>query len=201
MLVDDHVIFRDGLKILLNDLPNYEVIAEADNGKDALQILKVLEVDILISDISMPEMDGFQLTKAVVESYPKIKIVVLTMHSDFANLEIMEEIGVHGFMSKTTSSRELLEILDAVQQNSECLKISVPDHSGDETKNPFEITKREREILILIAQGFTDKEIAEKIKLSPYTVITHRKNLLSKLNLKNKVELTRFAIENGYLNS
>lgn len=202
LLVDDHEIFRDGMKALINDIEGYSVVAEAGNGHEALKCLELLDIDLVLSDLHMPEMDGLKLTRTVRERYPKIKIVVLTMDAERAYIETVREIGAHGYITKSTNLVKLQSVLSSVFESDSLFELAITagEIRKSEEKNTSvlsQLTKRELEILSLIAKGLTDKEIAEQIFLSPYTVITHRKNLLSKLGLSNKVELTRFALENN----
>ena len=202
LLVDDHVIFRDGMKALINDVEGYTVTAEADNGVDALNLLKVLSIDLVITDLHMPELDGLKLTQMVKETYPEIKIIVLTMDSEKSFIDSIKEMGAHGYITKSTDLSSLQNMLNSVFIESSDFQLSISERELEASQsvkdNAFSnLTKREIEILHLISKGMTDKEIAALIFLSPYTIITHRKNLLSKLGLSNKVELTRFALENN----
>ncbi len=204
LLVDDHEIFRDGLKSLINDLADFEVVAEAGNGIDALRILRAISVDLIITDLHMPEMNGIQLVKQTREEFPKAKILLLTMDADKSFIKTISELGAHGYVTKASGIDQLKSSLSHVVSPSEEFQITVSEKerslltARNVNKQKCDgLTKREREILALIAEGLTDKSIASKLHLSPYTVITHRKSLLSKLGMSNKVELARFAIEVG----
>ena len=201
LLVDDHPIFREGIKSLINDLENYSIVAEAANGHAALKIIEKETIDLLITDIHMPELNGIELTKMIRTKYPHIKVIVLTMDSGPNIIQTVAEIDAHALITKTNNLAKLRELLDNVINNESTFQLSISSTKTEETNSLSEklsnITKREKEILAFIATGMTDKQIALLIHLSPYTVITHRKNLLSKLGLNNKMELTRFAIENN----
>ncbi|HEY6162361.1 MAG TPA: response regulator transcription factor [Bacteroidia bacterium] len=204
LIVDDHSIFIDGIQALLKDEKNMEVIGEASNGNQALTNSVLLKPDVILMDIQMPGMDGIAATKAILEKLPDVKVIALTMLDEGASIRKMLEAGVSGYVLKTVSRAELVNAINKVAAGEKYLPREVSARLDNEltsrtiVSSPVDtLSKREREILKLIARGLTDKEIAEQVHLSPLTVISHRKNMLGKLGLKNKVELTRFAIDNG----
>ena len=205
VLADDHRVFIDGIKALLEIFADIEVVGEALNGEELCKVVAILQPDVVLTDIQMPIKGGIEATKEIKKQFPKISVIALTMQNESFYIKKMLEAGVSGYMLKTAGKEELIEVIRKVAGgekhfNAEVMSQLVNGFSGKPVSNPVEsLTKREKEILKLIAQGLTDKEIAEKEYLSPLTIITHRKNLLSKLNLKNKVELTRFAMANNLL--
>jgi len=203
LLVDDHVIFREGMKALINELSDFRVVAEVNNGHEALKMLESIPVDLVLTDIHMSEMNGFELTKHLRKAYPELKVVVLTMDSNSVYIDSFKGLGTHGYITKATDLEELKRVLVSVWNSEDSFHLAITDQEilqSEEKENcgAARLTKREKEILDLISKGLTDKEIARQLFLSPYTIIAHRKNLLSKLGLSNKVELTRYAIQNAY---
>jgi two-component system, NarL family, nitrate/nitrite response regulator NarL len=204
LIADDHRIFIDGVKSLLDQAEGIDVIGEAGNGQEAIDQAMSLIPDVMLMDIQMPVKTGIEATREIVKLNPDIKIIALTMLNESTFIKKMLEAGAYGYVLKTIDTKELVNVIRKVAGGEKHLSQDVNslliNNFTDKTmsnQTPLEsLTKREREILVLIAQGLTDKQIAEMVFLSPLTIITHRKNLLSKLGLKNKVELTRFAIEN-----
>ncbi|HEU4718580.1 MAG TPA: response regulator transcription factor [Bacteroidia bacterium] len=207
LIADDHRVFIDGMKALLNDVPGIEVIADAENGQELIEQAIAHAPDVVLTDIQMPVKDGIEATKEILRISPSVKIIALTMLNESLFIRRMLDAGAYGYILKTVGKEELIGAIRKVAAgekyfSSEAATQLLNDFSGKSSgkNNPADtLTKREKEILALIAQGFTDKEIAEKVFLSPLTIITHRKNILSKLGLKNKVELTRFAMEHGLI--
>jgi DNA-binding NarL/FixJ family response regulator len=199
LIADDHTVFIDGMKAMLREIPGLEVIADAENGDQLIEQAGVHRPDIILTDIQMPGKDGIEATKEIHKQFPGIKIIALTMLNESMFIKKMLEAGASGYVLKTIDKEELIKVIRKVASGEKHFSAEVTAQliNNFSQKSPLDIlTKREREILGLIAQGLTDKEIAEKVFLSPLTATTHRKNILSKLGLKNKVELTRFAIEN-----
>jgi DNA-binding NarL/FixJ family response regulator len=199
---DDHSIFIDGMKALLKGVKEFEVIGSAQNGEDLVSLAVSLKPDLILVDIQMPVKNGIEATKEILRLEPSTRIIALTMMNETPSIKKMIEAGAAAYVLKTTDKDELISTILKVAAGEKYFSDEVTDklHSDFPGRTlasalPKEIlTKREIEILILIAQGLTDREIAEKVFLSPNTIITHRKNILCKLGLKNKVELTRYAI-------
>ena len=199
IIADDHRVFIDGMKAMLKEISGLEVIADAENGNQLIEQAGKHKPDVILTDIQMPLKDGIDATKEIHKLYPEIKIVALTMLNESMFIKKMLEAGASGYVLKTIDKEELIKVIRKVAAGEKHFSAEVTAQlmNNFSQKSPLDIlTKREREILSLIAQGLTDKEIAEKVFLSPLTATTHRKNILSKLGLKNKVELTRFALEN-----
>jgi DNA-binding NarL/FixJ family response regulator len=199
LIADDHRVFIDGMKAMLKEVSGFEVIADAENGIQLIEQAAIHKPDVILTDIQMPLKDGIEATKEIHKLFPGIKIIALTMLNESMFIKKMLEAGAAGYVLKTIDKEELIRVIYKVAAGEKHFSDEVTAQlmNNFSQKSPLDIlTKREREILSLIAQGLTDKEIAEKVFLSPLTATTHRKNILSKLGLKNKVELTRFALEN-----
>ena len=204
-IVDDHAIFRDGLKSVLNQIEGFQVIYEAETGKEFLSVLDKFTPDIVLMDISMPEMDGIEATEKALVKYPTLKIITLSSYSDHVYYYKMIKAGVQGFVLKKSGKEELEKAIKEVYEGNNffpqdilrnlIFKIS---HQGKETihENEIGISKRETEVLELICRGNTNSEIAEKLHISPKTVDNHRTNLLFKTSTKNAAHLVMFAIKN-----
>lgn len=200
LIADDHRVFIDGMKALLKEVPGFEVVGDAENGLQLVKQAEACKPDVVLSDIQMPLMDGIDATREIGKRCPNAKVVALTMLNESMFIKRMLEAGAYGYLIKTIDKDELVKAIRIVAAGEKYFSAEVGaqlmNHfAGKEKSGPELLTKREKEILLMISQGFTDKEIAEKVFLSPLTITTHRKNILSKLGLKNKVELTRFAIE------
>lgn len=201
LIADDHRVFIDGMTALLQSVNGIKVIGDAENGELLVEKAGSLKPDVILMDVQMPVKDGIQATKEIHQHFPDIKIIALTMHNESGVIKKMLEVGAAGYVLKTIDKAELIEVIKKVASGQKHFSAEVTsrlmnDFSVKQAPSPLDtLTKREKEILSLIAQGLTDKEIAEKVFLSPLTIITHRKNILSKLGLKNKVEITRFAFD------
>lgn len=201
LLADDHLVFREGILSFFENHEEMEVIAQASNGVEVIQEVKKEVPDVIIMDISMPEKDGIETTKQLKAEFPTIKIIMLTMHETQPFIRQLLELGVDGYLLKTTSKTELLAAVDSVVKGQRFFGENVQEvfmnsFSAENVVAPVQLTKREREILELICDELNTNEIAEKLFLSPHTVETHRKNLLSKTGVKNVAGLVKFAITN-----
>lgn len=204
LIADDHTMFLQGIISLLEQETNITVIDRAANGIEALEIIKNKVIDFVILDISMPEMDGIELSKIIKKQYPHIKILIVSTHSNVMIVSRLIRIGVNGYLSKNAEKKELLNAIDtiALGENyfAEELKEKYFNNNlkiKKQVSNLTELSSREKEILILIVQEYNTAEIAEKTFISLNTVNTHRRNLLSKLNAKNTAGLVKYAVENG----
>ena len=204
LLVDDHLMFIDGIKDILVKNTHYEIVGLCTNGKEALEFLKENFVDILVTDINMPEMSGIQLTKIVKDEMPDIKVMVLSMYDDREIIHDIVMSEAEGYILKNAGKQELLKSLNKISEggtyySNEVMHIITDNYvtkqkAAEKTKD---LTARELEILKLICQEHSTPEIAEMLCISPLTVETHRKNILRKAKVKTIVGLIRFAIENG----
>lgn len=192
----------DGIRALLRDVEELEIVGDALNGEELIAQVRVHKPDVVLTDIQMPVKDGIEAAREIHAEFPTVKILALTMLNESMFIKRMLEAGVSGYVTKNVDKDELVRVIHKVARGEKHFSDEVTSQlmnnfSASVTSPVDSLTKREKEILKLIAQGLTDKEIAEKVFLSSLTVISHRKNILSKLGLKNKVEITRFAIENG----
>ena len=203
-IVDDHEIFRDGLKSVLAQIEGFQVVYEAATGKEFLESLNKFISDIVLMDISMPEMNGIEATEKALAKHPDLKIITLSSYSDHVYYYKMIKAGVQGFVLKKSGKAELEKAIKTVYEGNNhfpqdilrnlLFKIS---RNGTENiqSNELTLSKRETEVLQLICQGHTNYEIAEKLHISPKTVDNHRTNLLSKTSTRNSAHLVMFAIK------
>ncbi len=206
MIVDDHQIVRDGLKAILHNEEGIGVIAEADNGRSALQLIKELNPEIVIMDIAMPDMNGIDATRRISSEYPDIKVLILSMHHDKRMVIEVFNAGARGYLLKECASDELLRAIRTIQQGETYLspKISsivvkglVKQQHGEIPSEIFSLSSREREVLQLLAEGKSMKEIAFTLDVSIKTVEAFRKRLMDKLKVNSIAELTKIAIREG----
>jgi len=212
VVADDHALFRSGLRALLEREDDFEIVGEAANGPDTVKAAAQHEPDILILDLSMPGgMAGAQVAEAVLEHQPELGVVILTMHEDEYYLKQLLRIGAQAFLLKKSDAEEMVQAIRAVSRGSVYVDPSlthllVPSFVGKAVKKQKRpgmlglLTKREVEVCGELALGHTNVEVGEKLFISERTVETHRTNIMNKLELKNRAELVRFAIENGLLN-
>ncbi len=203
IIVDDHEIFRNGLKMVLGRLKYAKVVAEAQNGFEFLSLLDTHQPDIVLMDIEMPVMNGIDATQKALERFPDMKIIVLTMFNEDEYIENMLDIGVKGFLIKNINKemldRAILTVNNGGSFYSEELFNFFTRQVVKEPKKPGEdikLTRREKEILQLICEGLSNKEIAEALYVSERTVIGHKTNLMAKANCKNTLGLVSYAIRN-----
>lgn len=208
IIADDHAIFRSGLRALLEKEADFEVVAETGNGFDTVRAVSENAVDVLLLDLSMPGLTGAKVAEIVLAENPHLSIVVLTMHEDEYYLRELFKLGVRAFVLKKSTGRDLIQAIRAAGRGEQYVDpslggklistiYSAAPHRGAGRLDL--LTPREQEVCALLAYGHTNAEIAEKLCISERTVETHRTNLTSKLGLKTRAELVRFAIENSLL--
>jgi len=206
ILADDHRIIREGLRALLEKQTGVEVIAEAEDGRTAVELSSTLKPDVVIMDITMPNLNGIEATRQIVTESPDIKVIALSMHSDRKFVVEMLNSGASGYMLKDSAFEELDEALHTVNNNqiylsSKIANIAGRGHSVDIRKRKSAIfpplTNREREVLQLLAEGKTTQQIASSLRVSIKTVATHRKQIMGKLDIHSIAELTKYAIREG----
>ncbi len=206
MIVDDHQIVRDGLKAILHNEEGIGVIAEAENGRNALRLINELRPDIVIMDIAMPDMNGLDATRRISSEYPDIKVLILSMHHDKRMVIEVLNAGAQGYLLKECASDELLRAIRTLLQGETYLspKISsivvkdlVKQQQGEIPSEIFSLSSREREVLQLLAEGKSMKEIAFTLDVSIKTVEAFRKRLMDKLKVNSIAELTKIAIREG----
>jgi len=206
LIVDDHQMFIDGLTALLNVMPEINKTYTALNGKDAIKLCENHTIDFVLMDISMPEMNGIEASERILELKPDTKILMLTMFNDIDYIDRIVQTNISGYILKNTGRDELYKAIEKVKGGGRYYSEAVTDLMYDSLKNPQPVkkkleenilTKRELEVIKLIANGYSAPEIARELNLSQYTIETHRRNMLNKLNLKNSVGLACYAIEHG----
>ena len=201
-IVDDHKMFRSGLRFLLNDIPEMKVVGEASNGLEFLDLAANEIIDIVLMDINMPEMNGLEATCKAFKLYPKLKIIVLSMHGEEEYYDQMVDAGVQGFLLKNSGVEELNAALQAVINGgnyfSQELLVGILDKKKQKQfqKEVVKLTQRELEVLKLICEGFCNADIAKKLFISHRTVDRHRSNLLSKTGCHNSTSLVMYAVKN-----
>lgn len=211
LIVDDHEVVRDGLRNILTSLDNISIAGEAGNGEDAVKMYSSLKPDLVIMDISMPGMNGIEATRVIKEKDPDARILILTMHDNQEYLNQIIRSGAKGFILKNTDQEELLDAVKTVASgdnffSKDISKLIIDNYirTAKETEKndgykEVPLTKREIEILKLIASGYSNQEIANILYISYNTVDTHRKNIMHKLSIKNTAGLVRYAIEKGLI--
>jgi len=204
VLVDDHQMFRDGVKSVLSDEENIEIVGEVGSGKDLYELLKNETPDLIITDISMPDISGIEVAKHISENYPDIKILMLSMHSNEEFITKALSVGANGYLPKDTSMSELLEAINSIYKGENYFNKSISDtilkslmNKPKDKEENKSLTKREKEIINLVVEGLSNKEIAEKLCISIRTVDSHKNNIMQKLGLKSSVELVKYAIKNN----
>jgi DNA-binding NarL/FixJ family response regulator len=203
-IADDHEIFRKGLRIILNEIDELKVIGEAQNGHELFEILKHHEVDVVLMDIRMPIMDGIEATKKLVEKYPQIKVIALTMFEEISYFNQMVEAGANGFLLKKTNKDELYRAILQVMRDETYFSEEFISNVNKTQKaksriSGIELTDREQEVLDLICKGMSNTEISKFLGVSARTVDGHRAHLLEKTGAKNSPHLVMFAIKNGLI--
>lgn len=209
LIADDHQIIIDGLKSLISAEKSIELVGEASNGKEAIDLLKLITANVVILDINMPVLNGIETMKRIKSDFPEVKVIILSMHNESSLIKNLIEIGTDGYLLKNCDQDELIEAIHKVGSgqkyfSSEVTLSLLNKNSGMKSTvktDPIlsNLTEREIEILKLITQGLTNKEIGEQLFISHRTVDTHRTNLMKKLELNNIAGLIRFAIKNGFV--
>ena len=210
LLVDDHVMFRQGLKRILEERSDLEVVGEVNCGLELLKLLEKLVPDLIILDISMPNLRGLEVIHEIKMSHPNVKILVLTMHKDKAYLHQAVTAGAEGYLLKEDADSELFSAIDRVRQgriyispklSEELTEDWIKISRGDQKPSfePEKLTTRERQVLKLIAEGKSSKEIGDLLFISPRTVEHHRASIMDKLKLKKTADLVKYAIQKGYI--
>ena len=205
MLVDDHDLVRSGIKRILTDVGDIEVVAEADSGEQAVRQAREIRPDVILMDLSMPGIGGMEATRKITRSMPGAKIIAVTIHEDEPFPARLLEAGAVGYLTKGCDVREIVEAIKSVYlgeqyltpEVAQKLALSFVNHRD---KAPLEeLTQREIQVMLMIVKGEPNKQISEKLCLSPKTTSTYRYRLFEKLGVINDVELTRFAIRHGLI--
>jgi DNA-binding NarL/FixJ family response regulator len=206
LIADDHEVARKGIRSLLENHPGWEICGEASDGREAVASVTKLKPDILLLDIGMPNLNGLDATRQILAIMPEARILILTVHDSEQVVREVLAAGARGFLLKSDTGRELVTAVEALQQGRTFLTSKVAQmmvdvylrpHSETDPSNPCVLTPREREVIQLVAEGKTTKEIATALNLSVKTAETHRTNLMRKLDLHSIADLTLYAVRNG----
>lgn len=202
-IIDDHPMVVAGLNSLLGGLENIEVVGAVSNAFEAVPFLKKNKVEVVLLDINLPDISGIDLCKKIHKEFPQIKILGISTFSERSYISRMIENGASGYLIKSASAEEIAEAIDTVLKDKMYLSVSMEHIARPLSIIPSDnlpaLTKREKEILQLISEGMTNNQIAEKLFISPLTVDSHRKNLLTKLNVNNTASLIKLAVQNGLI--
>ncbi|RMG91994.1 MAG: DNA-binding response regulator [Chloroflexi bacterium] len=207
LVADDHGVLRAGLRALLNAEPDFTVVGEAENGHQAVALTRELKPDILLLDVSMPGLGGIEVTRLVKQACPKTRVLILTVHEDESLLQEAIQAGAAGYIIKRAVEAELINAVNAIWRGdlyvhpamTRALLKGIRPSSSQMDTLVEPLTPREKEVLTYIAQGYTNQQIAEQLQISVRTVESHRANLTSKLGVKSRVELVRYARQAGLL--
>jgi len=209
LLADDHIVMRTGLRALLERQQNLEVVGESENGRHTIELAASLKPDVVVMDIGMPVLNGIEATKTIVTAQPTTAVIILSMHADESYVMRALKAGARGYLLKDSAPADLMSAIQAVSQNKSFFSPKVSRILAEDYVRVLKqkggvdsydlLTSREREILQLLAEGKANKEVATALNISPYTVETHRKHILEKLNLHNPAELILYAVRKGII--
>ncbi len=202
LLVDDHAVVRQGFKMILAAQPDMEIVGEAGNGREALDLAGQLQPDVIVMDVAMPELNGIEATRRVADLSPRSRVLALSMHKDSVYVREILRAGARGYLLKDSIAGDLLAAVRAVSRGEGYISPGVSDAVLNDYRrhvtDPIDLlTSREREVLQMMAEGKTNKEIATVLNLSVYTVDAHRGRIMEKLNLHSITDLVRFAVRCG----
>ncbi len=206
LLADDHQLFREGLRALLEKEADIDVVGQSQDGRSAVEQAGELKPDVIVMDISMPDLNGIEATRQIVHRTPGTKILALSMHSDRRFVEGMLKAGAHGYLVKDCANEQFVRAIREVADGRTYLSPAVAGqvveayvHGGRAEQGPLSglLTGREREVLQLVAEGLRTKEIANRLHISPKTAETHRQQVMNKLNIHSVADLTKFAVREG----
>jgi DNA-binding NarL/FixJ family response regulator len=207
LLVDDHTVVRQGLRALLAAEGDIEVISEAENGRQAVMLARTTPPDVVVMDVAMPLMNGLEATRQILKHVPDTKVLVLTSYGDDDCVQELMKAGAAGYLNKQTAATDLLKAIREVQRGNAFFSPAIAKRLRDQCRDAFsngqtskrsgELTSREAEVLQLIAEGFSNKQIAAELGISIKTVEKHRQQVMNKLNIHDVAGLTRYAISKG----
>jgi two-component system response regulator NreC len=209
LLADDHAVVREGIRMILEAQPDFEVVGEAADGEEAVQMARRLNPDVVVMDISMPKLSGVEATQAIKEALPGVQVLILTMHEEQSYLFQLLRLGAAGYVLKRAAASDLVEAVRATARGETFLYPAVAQsivqdylerlRTGEGSERYGGLTYREREILVLIAEGLTNAQIAERLVISVKTVQTHRAHIMKKLDLHDRSLLVRYAVRKGLI--
>jgi DNA-binding NarL/FixJ family response regulator len=204
LLADDHALVRQGFRMILEAQPDMEIVGQAGNGREAVELAEKLHPDVVVMDVAMPELNGTEATRRLAASTPRTRVLALSMHKDSVYVREILRAGARGYLLKDSGDTDLVAAVRAVAKGEGYISPAVSDAVLSDYRkhvtDPLDLlTGREREVLQSIAEGKTNKEIATALNLSVYTVEAHRGRIMEKLNLHSTGELVRFALRNGLI--
>jgi two-component system response regulator NreC len=209
LLADDHILMRSGLRALLDRQPNLEVVGESENGRETVALAASLKPDVVVMDVGMPILNGIEATQTIVTQNPTVAVVILSMHADESYVMRALKAGARGYLLKDSAAADLIGAIQAISQGKSFFSPKVSRILAEDYVRVLKqkgavdtydlLTSREREILQLLAEGKTNKEVATALNISPYTVETHRGHILQKLDLHNSAELVLYAVRKGII--
>jgi DNA-binding NarL/FixJ family response regulator len=204
LLADDHTIVRRGVRMLIDSQADMEVVGEAGNGREAIEQARRLQPDIVVMDVSMPELNGIEGTRQICDELHNTRVLALSMHKDAVYVREILRAGARGYLLKDSEDEDLLKAIRLVSRGEAFLSPAISDAVLTDYRrhvsHPVDLlTSREREILTMVGEGKTNKEIANALNLSVYTVESHRGSVMEKLNLHNTGDIVRFALRNGLI--
>ena len=208
ILAEDHETVREGIKLLVNSQPDMEVIGEASNGSAAIKAVQKLKPDIIVMDISMPEINGLKATKRIKQDSPQIKILALTRHTDDGYIQQLIRAGANGYVLKQSAPTELINAIRAICTGKSYLDPSLTERvmggyirqsTALSNARKVAMTDRESEVIRLIAWGYSNKEIGERMQISVKTVEAHKANAMKKLGISSRIDIVRYAILQGWM--
>lgn len=209
LIADDHAHAREGIRDIIEDHDEFEVVGEATNGKEAIEMTSILMPDLILMDINMPEMDGLEATRRIKNKFPYVKIVIITVSDEVTDLFEALKKGAQGYLLKNLHPSTWYDYLQAFAHDEVAmpkelaLKIlqEFDKQSKQATVESTPLSRREQEVLHWVARGYANKDIAKTLSISEYTVKNHLKNIMQKLHLENRVQLTRYAYEQGWIST
>lgn len=210
LLADDHTVVREGLRLLLETAPDIEIVAEAENGHEAVQQAAKLLPHIVLLDLAMPQLDGIDATRLISKKVPAARVLILSTYNEGREVQAAIEAGAVGFVMKQTAAHELLKAIREISKGNAWFSPAISKHFTDQTRDAFHygvpnptpgrfLTRRETEVLQLLAQGNSNKEMAAALFISIKTIEKHRQAVMNKLNIHEAATLTRYAISNGLI--
>lgn len=204
LLADDHAMVRQGFRMILSAQPDMQIVGEAGNGREALEMAAKMQPDVVVMDVAMPELNGIEATRRLAAESPRTRVLALSMHKDSVYVREILRAGARGYLLKDSIDSDLVAAVRSVAKGDGYLSPAVSDAVLSDYRrhvtNPIDLlSSREREVLQLIAEGKTNKDIANSLNLSVYTVDAHRGRIMEKLNLHSTGELVRFAVRNGLI--
>jgi DNA-binding NarL/FixJ family response regulator len=204
LIADDHDVVRRGVRTIVEDNPNWKIVAEASDGQQAIEKANEFKPDVAILDFSMPKIDGLAATREILKNLPHTKVLIFTIHDSDVLIEEVRQAGAHGYIRKSESDRDLISAIKALVGNKTFYPPAMTTNlhqplKRDRRKPQLFLTPRQKEIVTLLAKGLRSEKIAEMLGISAKTVETHRRNILSRTNCHSTAELVRYAIRNGFI--